>query len=54
MMQVRAKRAAAVRKQWYRSNRASAVRFSGDLYHSNIDTGAAIYDLHLVNGSEEN
>ena len=43
MMQVRANRAAAVRKQRYWSNRAAAVRYCGDLYHSNI-----------VNGSEEN
>ncbi len=34
-----------------RSNRAGAVRYFGD---SNIVTGAALYDLHLVNGSEEN
>ncbi len=36
------------------SNRAAAIRYCGDLYHSNIVTGAALYDLHLVNGSDEN
>ncbi len=41
-------------RQIDRSKRAAAVRYCGDFNTVILSPGAALYDLHLVNGSEEN
>ena len=41
-------------RQINRSKRAAAVRYCGELYHSNIVTAAATYDRFLWNGLEKN